>query len=113
MFEDFFKNKKVLITGHTGFKGAWLSLLLNKLGAKVYGYALEPPTKPSLFVEARIGALVESFIGDVRNLDYLQEVIQKAKPEISNNYSESSIFKVCECILWVLNRNFKTIFKYP
>jgi len=82
MFEDFFKNKKVLITGHTGFKGAWLSLLLNKLGAKVYGYALEPPTKPSLFVEARIATLVESFIGDVRNLDYLQEVIQKAKPEI-------------------------------
>jgi CDP-glucose 4,6-dehydratase len=82
MFEDFFKNKKILITGHTGFKGAWLSLLLNKLGAKVYGYALEPPTKPSLFVEARIGALVESFIGDVRNLDYLQDVMQKAKPEI-------------------------------
>lgn len=77
-----FKNRKILITGHTGFKGSWLCLLLYKLGADVYGYALEPPTKPSMFKEARIDELVTSFIGDVRDLDYLQKVMQRVQPEI-------------------------------
>ena len=82
LFNEVYENRKVLVTGHTGFKGAWLCILLNKLGADVYGYALEPPTKPSLYVEAKIDELVTSFIGDIRNLEYLREVITKVQPEI-------------------------------
>ena len=82
LFDGIYENRKVLITGHTGFKGSWLCILLNKLGADVYGYALEPPTNPSLFVEANIDEFVASYIGDIRNLEYLQEVMNKVKPEI-------------------------------
>jgi len=82
IYNGTFLNKKVLVTGHTGFKGSWLCLLLNKLGADVYGYALDPPTNPSLFVEAGIDNIMTSFIGDVRDLDYLQEVFSKVQPEI-------------------------------
>ena len=82
LFGGIYENRKVLITGHTGFKGSWLCILLNKLGADVYGYALEPPTNPSLFVEAKIDEFVTSYIGDIRNLDYLQEVMNNVHPEI-------------------------------
>lgn len=82
LFEGIFSGKKVLITGHTGFKGSWLSLLLYKLGAEVYGYALEPPTNPSLFEEAKIGELITSYIGDVRDLQQLSDVFNRVKPEI-------------------------------
>ena len=82
LFNDLYKNKKVLITGHTGFKGSWLCLLLNKLGADVYGYALDPPTNPSLFVEAKIGELMTSFIGDIRDYDNLLKFMQQVQPEI-------------------------------
>lgn len=77
-----FKNKRILITGHTGFKGSWLCLLLHKLGADIYGYALQPPTQPSLFDEARIGELITSYIGDIRDLDNLLAVMQQVQPEI-------------------------------
>lgn len=80
-FSDTFINRKILITGHTGFKGSWLCLLLHKLGANVYGYSLEPPTTPSLFEEARVGDLVTSYIGDVRDLPYLSSVIAEVQPE--------------------------------
>lgn len=80
-FSDTFRNRKILITGHTGFKGSWLCLLLHKLGANVYGYSLEPPTTPSLFEEARVGDLVTSYIGDVRDLPYLSSVIAEVQPE--------------------------------
>lgn len=82
LFEGVFSGKKVLITGHTGFKGSWLSLLLNKLGADVYGFALSPPTNPSLFEEAKIGELITSYIDDVRDLDRLSDVFSRVKPEI-------------------------------
>jgi len=81
-FDDFYIGKKVLVTGHTGFKGSWLSLLLNKLGADVHGFALPPPTNPSLFEEAKIGELITSHIGDVRNLDQLSDLFNRVKPEI-------------------------------
>lgn len=77
-----YKNKRVLITGHTGFKGSWLCLLLNQLGADVYGYALKPPTTPSLFYEAQIDELITSFIGDIRDLEHLTKVMQQVQPEI-------------------------------
>lgn len=82
LFNDIYRGKRVLITGHTGFKGSWLSLLLNELGADVYGFALEPPTSPSLYKEAKIDELVTSYIGDVRDIYYLTKVIQEVQPEI-------------------------------
>ena len=71
-----------MITGHTGFKGSWLTILLHQLGADVYGYALEPPTNPSLFKEARIDELMTSYIGDIRDFDMLLKVLQQVKPEV-------------------------------
>jgi len=82
LFNKTFLNRRVLITGHTGFKGSWLSLLLHKLGAEVYGYALEPPTNPSLFKEAKISNLITSHIGDIRDYKNLLRVLQLVKPEI-------------------------------
>lgn len=82
LFDSIYNGKKVLVTGHTGFKGSWLCLLLHKLGADVYGYALQPPTSPSLFEEARIEELITSYIGDVRDLAHLSEVFNQVKPEI-------------------------------
>jgi len=82
LFNDIYKRRKVFITGHTGFKGSWLCLLLHKLGADVSGYALEPPTNPSLFVEAKIEELVHSTIGDIRDYDLLLKTLQSVQPEI-------------------------------
>jgi CDP-glucose 4,6-dehydratase len=82
LFNDFYKGRKVFITGHTGFKGSWLSILLNWLGADVYGYALDPPTIPSLYELAKVDQLVSSTIGDIRNFDFLLETVKKIKPEV-------------------------------
>ena len=78
----FWKDKRVFLTGHTGFKGSWLSIWLNQLGANVLGYALEPNTEPSLFYLAKVEELVDSVIGDVRDLELLQKTILAFKPEI-------------------------------
>lgn len=80
--KQFWNKKRVLITGHTGFKGSWLCLLLHRLGSDIYGYALEQPTHPGMFEEAGIAELINSNIGDIRNYDKLLSVIQKIKPEI-------------------------------
>jgi len=82
LFESIYKGRKVFITGHTGFKGSWLCLLLHKLGADVYGYALEPPTNPSLYVDARIDELIHSTIADIRDYKFLLETLQQIQPEI-------------------------------
>lgn len=82
MRSDFWLNKRVFLTGHTGFKGSWLSLWLQSLGAEVTGYALNPLTNPSLFEVANVAAAMRSMIGDVRDLDSLQKAIKEAKPEI-------------------------------
>jgi len=76
------KNKKVFLTGHTGFKGAWLSIWLDALGAEVTGYALKPPTKPSLFELCRLGKRLNSVIGDVRDSGKLKKALLAARPEI-------------------------------
>jgi CDP-glucose 4,6-dehydratase len=78
----FWKGKRVFVTGHTGFKGAWLSLWLHLLGAKVTGYALAPPTKPSLFEDCRIGNLVTSVIADIRDSERLRGAMKSAAPEL-------------------------------
>ncbi|MFT3902309.1 MAG: CDP-glucose 4,6-dehydratase [Niabella sp.] len=82
VFDGVFKNRKILVTGHTGFKGAWLSLMLNKLGADIYGYALKPPTNPSLYEEANIDNLLTSEIGDVQDFSHLLQFVQEVAPEI-------------------------------
>jgi CDP-glucose 4,6-dehydratase len=82
LYNNIYKGRKVFVTGHTGFKGSWLCLLLHKLGADIYGYALEPPTNPSLFKEAKIQELITSYIGDIRDYDNLQKVMQEVQPEI-------------------------------
>ncbi len=79
---SFYQHKKVFVTGHTGFKGSWLCLLLNKLGATVYGYALTPPSNPSLYEAAKIDTLVDSTIGDIRNYDLLLATLQRIQPDI-------------------------------
>ncbi|MBV5328682.1 MAG: CDP-glucose 4,6-dehydratase, partial [Chlorobium sp.] len=78
----FWVKKRVFITGHTGFKGSWLCLWLNSLGAEVTGYALEPPSNPSLFQLCNIHELVHSQKGDVRDLNLLQKSIRDARPEV-------------------------------
>lgn len=79
---DFYKDKRVFITGHTGFKGSWLCEILANAGAKVTGYSLVPPTMPSLFEIAEIGKKINSFIGDIRDYKMLKEAFDKAQPEI-------------------------------
>lgn len=79
---NFWKNRKVFVTGHTGFKGSWLCLWLNQLGAKVTGFALEPPTDPSLFKLCKIDELTASIIGDIRDIDSLKKALLSAYPEI-------------------------------
>ena len=91
--KEFWYNKKVLITGHTGFKGSWLCLLLHKLGSDIYGYALDPPTNPSLFEVAGIGNLVTSYHGDIRDYDKLLQIIQSVKPEIIIHMAAQSLVR--------------------
>lgn len=79
---EYYRGKRVLVTGHTGFKGAWLCAVLLQAGAEVTGYALEPPTNPSLFALADIGKRMHSVIGDVRDLAHLRQVFEETMPEI-------------------------------
>ncbi len=78
----FYKNKRVFITGHTGFKGSWLCKMLNNAGAVVTGYSLKPPTSPSLFEIAGIENDVNSVIGDIRDYESLKRAFDEAQPEI-------------------------------
>ena len=76
----FWKNKNVFVTGHTGFKGGWLCIFLNLLGAKVTGYSLKPKTKPNLFNQANIKSILKkSIIADIRDYKKLSSEIKKSK----------------------------------
>ncbi|MCE5286378.1 MAG: CDP-glucose 4,6-dehydratase [Pelosinus sp.] len=79
---EFWQGKKVFLTGHTGFKGSWLSLWLHSMEAEVTGYALHPPTQPSLFELCHIEQLMHSVVGDVRDAENLQRAMAEAQPEI-------------------------------
>ena len=79
---NFYKGKKVLVTGHTGFKGTWLSRILVNAGAEVTGYSLNPPTDPALFNMAGLEGKMNSVIGDIRDLAHLKQVFEDTKPEI-------------------------------
>lgn len=79
---DFYKGKKVFVTGHTGFKGSWLCKMLANAGAIVTGYSLNPPTSPSLFEIAGIEQDVHSVIGDIRDFKTLKAAFDEAQPEM-------------------------------
>jgi CDP-glucose 4,6-dehydratase len=79
---SFYRGKKVFVTGHTGFKGTWLCHILLHAGADITGYALEPPTCPSLFEQSGLAKKIRSIIGDIRNRDMLVQAVQTAKPDI-------------------------------
>ena len=79
---DFYSSRRVLITGHTGFKGSWLSKILIHMGAEVYGYSLEPPTDPSLYYLSGLKKHINSHIGDVRDYGELSTFFDTVKPEI-------------------------------
>lgn len=80
--KEFYRNKKVLITGHTTFIGSWLAMTLHTLEADVYGCSSRPPSHPNLFIEADIEELVNSYIGDIRDYEFLTSVFQEVQPEI-------------------------------
>jgi CDP-glucose 4,6-dehydratase len=80
--QEFWHGKRVFLTGHTGFKGGWLSIWLNQLGCTVRGYALNPPSLPSLFHTAKVGSIVDSHIGDIRNQKSLHKSMVSFNPDI-------------------------------
>jgi len=92
-FRGAFHDKRVLVTGHTGFKGSWLSLWLHRLGAKVQGYALEPETDPSLFGLARIGECLQHEVGDLRDMDHLMAVFNRFQPEVVFHLAAQAIVR--------------------
>ena len=86
-------DRRVLVTGHTGFKGAWLSLWLQKMGAKVVGYALDPPTQPNMFEIAGVRKGMESVTGDVRDYENLFRVMSRFKPEVVFHLAAQSLVR--------------------
>jgi len=93
MRKEFWKGRKVFLTGHTGFKGSWLCLWLQRLGADLTGYSLPPPTTPSLFEMADVGAGMKTVVGDIRDLDRLGSVLSAARPEIIFHLAAQSVVR--------------------
>jgi CDP-glucose 4,6-dehydratase len=90
---SFWKSRRVFLTGHTGFKGSWLSLWLHSLGAEVTGYALNPPTGPSLFEQAKVAGTLKSIHGDIRDFPLLKASLAEARPEIVIHLAAQSVVR--------------------
>lgn len=90
---DFYKGKRVFVTGHTGFKGAWLCKILINAGAIVTGYSLEPPTTPNLYTVSGIEAKMNSIIGDIRDLNKLKKALIDSRPEIAFHLAAQPIVR--------------------
>jgi CDP-glucose 4,6-dehydratase len=90
---SFWKGRHVFLTGHTGFKGSWLSLWLSALGANVTGYALDPPTQPSLFEQAEVAGAVHSICGDIRDLSRLKCAVVECRPDVIVHMAAQSVVR--------------------
>lgn len=90
---DFYKGKKIFITGHTGFKGSWLTRVLLLAGSEVTGYSLEPPTEPNLFALSGVESNIKSVIGDVRDLRALKKAFSEASPDIAFHLAAQPIVR--------------------
>lgn len=95
MFNNIYHEKKVLIIGHTGFKGSWLTLWLKQLGAEVSGFANEIPTNPSLFEIMQLDTQISDFRGDIRNQSKLKEVFHQVNPDIVFHLAAKAIVREC------------------
>jgi len=93
ILSDFYHGKKVLITGHTGFKGSWLSIWLNELGAEVMGYSNGLPTNPCNFILSGLESRIKHITGDVRNFDYLKKVIDRFQPDVVFHLAAQAIVR--------------------
>jgi CDP-glucose 4,6-dehydratase len=91
MSTGFWAGRRVFVTGHTGFKGSWLCLWLASMGARVHGYALEPPTQPSLFEQAAVADVIESQIDDVRNFASVLAAVEHASPDVVFHMAAQSL----------------------
>ena len=100
---SFYKGKRVLVTGHTGFKGAWMCRVLVDAGAILTGYSLEAPTQPNLFALAGVEDNMTSIIGDVRDLAHLMEVFDQAQPELVLHLAAQPIVRTHPCVKSFLN----------
>jgi CDP-glucose 4,6-dehydratase len=90
---SFWKGRKVFLTGHTGFKGSWLSLWLDALGANVTGYALDPPTQPSLFEQAEVPNIVHSICADIRDFSRLKSAVAECRPDVVVHMAAQSVVR--------------------
>ena len=93
MFNNIFHNKTIIVTGHTGFKGSWLALWLLNLGAKVIGIALDPPTKPSHFIETKISSKIQDYRIDLCDLDSVKKIINQNNPDFIFHLAAQSLVR--------------------
>ena len=91
--KKFWNGRKIFVTGHTGFKGSWLSLWLEMMGADATGYALDPPTEPSFFEQAKLAEVIRTIKGDIRDFDHLKKAIAESKPEVIIHMAAQSVVK--------------------
>ena len=91
--QEFWNGKKVLITGHTGFKGSWLAFWLKMLGADVCGYALAPETQPNLFENLELENKINSITGDIRDLPHFEKTVQSFQPGIVFHLAAQSLVR--------------------
>ena len=105
-FNDYFKGKRVFVTGHTGFKGAWMALWLQALGAEVTGYALQPPSTPSVFEAVRLDERINHVHGDILDADALSSAMNAAQPQVVFHLAaQALVLESYECPVETLQTN--------